>query len=215
MQQDDKIKLNELEKDALKEIINISIGQAAQTLEEIIKLYVFMNIPRLEVLGPEELQGFLKAEIPTYKSLHLIEQYFIGKTKGVAYLVLPEKSGNAVLTLLGMDNIDSENCTFDKLEQEALLEIGNIIVGTCVSKISELMGDIVTYLPPRIIEHNENNGYLPSFFLQEDELSYVIIFKTVFHFESKDVEGYLFLINSYESIKWLKKAIDEFISNFA
>ena len=43
--------LNELEKDALQEIMNISFGQAAADLSDVIDLYVTLTVPFIDVRG--------------------------------------------------------------------------------------------------------------------------------------------------------------------
>lgn len=207
-----EITLSDLEKDALKEVINIALGRAAVELFEIINLYVFMNIPDLEVLKPNELVAYIQQEVNPGAGFNLVEQYFIGKTKGIAYLMLPSKSGQQILSLLGAEQSEVNAYGLDLLEQEALMEIGNIVIGVCVSRISELMGDVVSYLPPRIINGNTYEQALPEGLFDGEH--YVIILKTVFHFEGKNIEGYMFLINSYDSIVWLKKSIKHFIDQY-
>ncbi len=203
------LQLSDLEKDALREIVNIALGQAASDLNEIINIYVFMDIPRLEIMSPEEISSFIDHELPVDEGLHLVEQYYVGKTKGIAYLVLPTSCGSQLLRLLDEENDFTETQAVDILAKEALVEIGNMIIGACVSKISELTRDVVTYMPPRLIECRKDYNPLPQGFFGEE--CFVVILKTVFHFEKEDIEGYLFLTNSYASMSWLKKSIDDFI----
>ena len=202
--------LDEFERDALKEIINIALGKAATELNDIINLYVFMNVPQLDLLKPAELEEFIDREVKPDTGFNLVEQYFVGKSKGLAYLMLPTKSGQQLLGLLGAEPRDTGTYGLDLLEQEALMEIGNIVIGVCVSRIAELVGDVVTYLPPRIISGSSYASDLPRDLFEGER--YVILLKTVFHFEGKNIDGYMFLINSYESVVWLKKSIADYIA---
>lgn len=202
--------LDEFEQDALREIINIALGKAASELNEIINLYVFMNIPRVDLLKPSEMEEFIRKEVRPDSGFNLVEQYFIGKARGLAYLMLPAKSGQQILGLLGAEQRETSTYGLDLLEQEALMEIGNIVIGVCVSRIAELTGDVVTYLPPRIISGSTYASDFPKGLFEGDH--YVIILKTIFHFEGRDIDGFMFLINSYESVAWLKKSIADYIA---
>ena len=206
--------LNELEKDALKEIINIAFGKAAASLADVIGLHVILNVPKIEILLPEELQRFISAEIHESKGLNIIEQYFIGKIKGAAFLVLSYESSKQLISLLpGEENKEMfEFFSIAMLEQETVTEIGNIIIGACVSKIADFLKDFVTYTPPRFIGGKFSHNDLPQKIF--DRESYVIVLKTIFQFENRDISGFLFLVNSFESINWLKQAIKEYLKQY-
>jgi chemotaxis protein CheC len=205
--------LNELEKDALKEIVNIAFGEAAANLAEIIGLYVFLNVPRVEILQPERIEAYIDQELEAAKTLSIVEQYYIGKIRGAAFLVFPFESGRQLLTLFGGEKLmAAEVADAGFIERETLMEVANIIIGVCVSRLAELLQDAVTYLPPRYLGNRYDSAeFSRDIFTKE---AYVILLKTVFHFENREVNGYLFLVNSYESISWLKKAIDEFIASY-
>ena len=38
--------------------------------------------------------------------------------------------------------------------------------------------------------------------------------KTVFHFEDKDISGFLFLVANQDSLEWLETALNNFMTNF-
>lgn len=206
--------LTELEKDAFKEIINIAFGKAAASLADIIGLYVILSVPKVEILQPEEIQRFIEREIGEAKGLHIIEQYYIGKIKGAAFLVLSYENSKQLLSLLEKEEI-KESFNFSSiamLEQETVTEIGNIIIGACVSKTAELLKDFVTYTPPRFIGGKFSGYDLPQKLF--DKETYAIVLKTLFQFENKNISGFLFLVNSVESLDWLKKAIHDYMKHY-
>ena len=120
---------------------------------------------------------------------------------GTAFLVFSYDAGKQLLSLFeGEDEIAISDFSMDFLEKEALTEVGNIIIGACVSKLAELLSDNVSYMPPRfLLSKNLRTAFSGGIF---DRESYVILLKTIFQFEEKDVSGFLFLVNSYESVKW-------------
>jgi len=206
--------LTELEKDAFKEIINIAFGKAAASLADIIGLYVILSVPKVEVLQPDEIQHFIERELNETKGLNIIEQYYMGKIRGAAFLVLSYENSKQLLSLLEKDESkDSFNFfSIAMLEQETVTEIGNIIIGACVSKMAELLKDFVTYTPPRFIGGKFSGRDLPPKLF--DKETYAIVLKTIFQFENKNISGFLFLVNSVESLDWLKKAIHDYMQHY-
>ncbi len=206
--------LTELERDAFKEIINIAFGKAAASLADIIGLYVILSVPKVEILQPGEIQQFIEREVNETKGLNIIEQYYIGKIRGAAFLVLSYENSKQLLSLLGGEE-QKESLNFFSiamLEQETVTEIGNIIIGACVSKTAELLKDFVTYTPPRFIGGKFSGYDLPQKLF--DKETYAIVLKTLFQFENKDINGHLFLVNSVESLDWLKKAIHDYMKHY-
>jgi chemotaxis protein CheC len=208
-----KLFLNELEKDALKEIINLSFGDAASSLADIIGTYVLLSVPDVEIMQRDEIMQYIDRELSESKDLSIVEQYYIGKLEGAAFLVFSYDAGRQLLSLFeGGDDMDMGDYSMDFMEKEALTEVGNIIIGACVSKLAELLSDNVSYMPPRFLwSKNLRNAFSGGIF---DRESYVILLKTIFQFEENDVRGFLFLVNSFESVTWLKTAIDEFIEKY-
>ncbi|MCX8070141.1 MAG: chemotaxis protein CheC [Thermodesulfovibrionales bacterium] len=205
--------LTDFEKDALKEIINLAFGTASAGLADVMGMYVFLNVPVIEVMQPEEICKYIENEISHSKGLNVVEQYYIGKIRGMAYMVLSFENVEEILTILGLREIQKINhYSHDILAQETIIEIGNIIIGACVSKIAEMLSDVVTYLPPRFIGSDYSLEAISKEIFKPD--SYVIILKTIFKFEGKEVNGYIFLVNTYDSIQWLKDSINKFIEAY-
>lgn len=212
-QHDDNYNLTDVEKDALKEIINLAFGDAAGMLADVIGMYVFLNVPVVDIMQPEDVINHITEELQSNTGFNIIEQYYIGKIKGVAFLVMSYENSESIISILNSDfaNIIEEH-SIDLLTRETLVEIANIIIGACVSKIAEILSDNVVYMPPRYVGESYSIDTIPKELFKSN--SYVIMLKTIFKFESRDVNGIIFLVNSYESIKWLKNSINTFINNY-
>jgi chemotaxis protein CheC len=105
-----------------------------------------------------------------------------------------------------------ETFIFDVMEKETLMEVGNILIGACVGKVAELLGDRVSYSPPRVAIENYEIASIPADIF--DVESSAIILRTVFTFNERDVTGFLFLVTKYESITWLKEALVTFMDKY-
>ncbi|MDD2500475.1 MAG: chemotaxis protein CheC [Geobacter sp.] len=205
--------LTELEKDALQEIMNIGFGRAAADLAEIINLHVILSVPHIAVLQSDEVIRYVHDEIPDTTDMSMITQFFSGKFSGGSFLVFPHGEGRKLLRIFdGEMALIGENYDIDVLEKETLVEVGNIIIGACVGKIAEMLGDVVTYAPPRFFSQEQIYDTLEDVLNSSD--SFAILFKTVFNFEQYNVSGYLFLVSQYSIMPWLKQAIAEFLGPY-
>jgi chemotaxis protein CheC len=205
--------LDEEEKDILQEIMNIAFGQAAAELAEIINVFVVLNVPYIRVLKANDLPFYLKTEIKGYDTICMVEQHFWGEFQGSAFLIFPAGSGKELVTIMG-EGVDAQfdSVAVDGMEKETLMEVGNILIGACVGKVAELLGDRVTYSPPRIVVENHASDAIPADIF--DRQSSAIVLRTVFTFNERAVSGFLFLVTKSESIAWLKRSLVEFMEKY-
>lgn len=201
------------EHDILQEIMNIAFGQAAADLAELIDIFVVLSVPSIAVLRAVDLPGYIQNEIRDLNHVSIVEQKFWGNFGGSVFLLFPAGSGRELITVLGGQNADLfESESVDLLEKETLMEIGNILIGACVSKITELLGDVVTYSPPKVIVENSPYDIIPKNLFDPEYTA--IVMKTVFRFEERDISGFMFLVATHDTIGWIKKALAEFLSQY-
>jgi chemotaxis protein CheC len=204
--------ISEEEKEILQEIMNIAFGKAASDLAEIINIYVVLSVPYIRMLKAKDLPEYLKVELSEFDRISLVEQNFWGDFKGSAFLAFQASAGRELVSLFGEDTEEFGSETIEALEKETLMEVGNILIGACVGKLSELLGDAVTYSPPRVVTENTPNDAIPASVFQNNTSA--IILKTVFCFNERNVNGFLFLVTSHDSILWLKKALVSFMEQY-
>ncbi len=205
--------LSPLERDVLQEIMNISFGQAAADLSDVINLYVTLTVPCINLLPYEGVMPFISSEITGSRDMSMVKQFFSGKFSGSSVLIFPHGEGNKLLKLFD-ENMREAASEYDAdiLERETLIEISNIIMGACISKIAELLKDVVSYSPPRYFSQDQIFDTLENAFAGND--SFAIFFKTVFHFKEFDASGFLFLISEQSTIEWLKIAIADYLEQY-
>ena len=209
----DQTLISEEETDILQEIMNIAFGKAAADLAEIINIFVRLSVPKIAMVKAIELPEYLRNEVNSSERISIIEQNFWGEFKGSAFLVFQSGAGKELISLLGSDADPSfESESVEVLERETLLEVGNILIGACVGKVAELLQDVVTYSPPRVILENNPNDAIPESLFNSSYTA--IVLKTLFCFNERDVNGLLFLVTSQESIAWLKQALSAFLEQY-
>ncbi|MDD2308595.1 MAG: chemotaxis protein CheC [Desulfuromonadaceae bacterium] len=204
--------ISEEEKEILQEIMNIAFGKAAADLAEVINIFVVLSVPHIEILNAQDLPEYLKSQVSSYDRVSIVEQNFWGDFKGSAFLVFQASAGKELISLFGEGSEDFGSESIDALEKETLMEVGNILIGACVGKLSELLGDAVTYSPPRVVTENSTNDAIPVNIFESG--SSAIVLKTVFCFNERNVNGFLFLVTSNDSILWLKKSLATFMEQY-
>lgn len=127
------IELNALEQDAIMEIFNIGVGAAGATLSEMVGAEVKLTLPELKVVTREEIIAHNKGS-----SVSAIHQSFVAPFgPGRAVLTFPEeKSLSLVTALMGEETSDDE---LSDMQEEALTEVGNIILNACLARLSDMV----------------------------------------------------------------------------
>jgi chemotaxis protein CheC len=200
------------ETDLLQEIMNIAFGRAASDLAEYIDIFVILSVPDIKLLQAHDLPAYINKEIKDYDNVSVVEQNFWGKFKGNAFLVFPAGTGKRLISMFdGGDEISKSN-PINELEKETFLEIGNILIGACIGKIAELLGDVISYSPPRVVVDKSIRGVVYDNLYDPDNLA--IVLRTVFEFNEKNISGYMFILTKQESFAWLKTALQKFLEQY-
>ncbi len=128
------LELNELQRDALGEIFNIGVGRAAASLSLIVKDEVQLSAPHVQLLRSSNAEGLLGAT--ALEKLSTVSQDFFGPFKATATLVFPEFNALEIVRLMVGPHMSVEELS--EFEQEAMCEIGNIILNACMSSLADL-----------------------------------------------------------------------------
>ncbi len=214
MQDDTKQIISDEEIDILQEIMNIAFGTAAAELAEVINIFVQLSVPFIRLIPAYELPEFIAHETHDLPTISMIEQNFWGEFKGSAFLIFPADAGKVFVSLFeeGVTIEDNVDESVEVLEKEALMEVGNILIGACVGKVSELLGDNVTYSPPSVVLGNHPNEEIPQSLF--DPANSAVVLRTLFNFQDRDLNGFLFLVTSHESVQWLRDALGRFMEQY-
>lgn len=119
-------------RDCMQEISNVAMGQAADLLARLLKVFVKMPIPNVNVLEVSELEMALSLSQEN-QTFSAVCQGFIGSgMSGEALIMFTDSSYSDMAKLL---NYQGE---VDKLvELELIMEIASILSGACIKGIAE------------------------------------------------------------------------------
>lgn len=120
--------LNEPQRDALQELMNISMGQAANALARLIDTKITLSIPLIVSATPTEFIALLQTSEDNWFS----RQSFLGQISGEV-LTLLNKEGCGVIAR----SMDYDLPLTETSSRELVLELANILAGACLNGFSE------------------------------------------------------------------------------
>lgn len=205
--------LSVLQQDALKEFMNVSIGQAASLLSEMANQKIELAIPAIELSRTEKLsekESMLFSNI--FKGYIVSSSLAFGNEfKGKAHLIFPVPKGKRLVGLFMGDELSLENDNlndFSDTDIDAMKEISNIILNTIIGSFGNLLNRQIIYSLPEVDFLNYPE--------QESELSldtnyYVLLIRTTFSMIKDKIEGAIFIILTMDSVSSLLGKIDEML----
>lgn len=136
------IELSPLEKDALAEAFNVALGAASSTFAEVVHTEVLMSVPAVDLLTREQLVAQLHTlpDSTGNRRLVSIAQDFASglDINTDAVLLFPHQASLEVVRRMLGDHAEVQDIT--ELEQDALAEIGNIIINSCMATLADMFG---------------------------------------------------------------------------
>ncbi len=200
--------LNELELDALTELVNLGVSKAALSLREMVGEQVLLSVPSVELIARLRAIEHLGKEPNRLVAVH---QVFDGDINGRGLLIFPETRSLELVRAVTNGGLSLEDIL--ELEHEALAETGNIILNGCLSTIANLLQRTLTISLPEILRGDSTALFsLPP---PPEAGDFVLFVYINFSVRKHDIQGYIALLMDLPSLEALKRLLDEFISRTA
>ena len=135
-----------------------------------------------------------------------VRESFSGPFAGEALLLFPQADSLELVHALLHEEMPME--MLSEMEQEALTEVGNIVLNACLGSISNVFAQELSYQMP-MFSHGECADVLNGDVGKEREL--VLIMRMDFRLQRAKVDGYLTLIMDLASIHAFIEQIERFI----
>jgi len=197
--------LTELQLDALKEVINLGVGYAAGSLNELVGTPISLRVPDVDIMCLDEAR--LRATALGWSRVASVHLAFSGPLKGNVALVFPYDSAVKLVSLLTGD--EGGNPDVDGIRAATLEETGNIILNGVVGSISNLLKGEISFSIPYYSEQ----GGLPARFSGADHTApaQIIFARARFGVAQEEIEGEIFLFFEMRSLESLVAALDRLI----
>jgi chemotaxis protein CheC len=197
------IDVSELQRDALSEIFNIGVGRAAASLSQIVHDEIELSAPNVLFLPPGEVQETLNTREMTHMSL--VSQDFRGPFDARAMLLFPENNALVIVTHMLGELVPPDQLS--EMEQEAMCEVGNIILNACISALADLFAvEFEGSLPQHQYADSQT---LDLFGTDPDRV--ILVVQVDLTISQHRLDGHLLFLLSVSSLRGLIDCIDRFL----
>jgi chemotaxis protein CheC len=198
--------LTVMQKDLLKELVNIYIGQAASLLSEMVNQKILLKIPDIELVSMDTNDVNFYRNQETSELSHIISSSikFGNSFSGKAYLIFPADQAKAIVNACIGEEISEEgNKTTQTLHDtdfDVLREISNVILNAIVGEFGNFIQVKLDYSLPEL-----ELIYIPD--TKKNIISYndmyILVLHTNFNLTDTKVNGTIIIALGMESITML------------
>jgi chemotaxis protein CheC len=198
------VQLNELQRDALIELLNIGFGRAGAALSKLTQQRVLLEVPNVAVHPMSQLTAVL-AEL-VKDEIASVHQVFSGPVGGDALLIL-DPSAAAKLKELLTDE-PALPLALDASSREVLTEVGNILLNACIGTFGNLLRVPVSFSVPDI-DVATLQVVIDRLLSRDDAFRYALIVSAGFRLRDAEVTGYVVIVLTVQSLTRLLIAVEE------
>lgn len=198
--------LSELQIDTLTEIFNIGAGRAASSLSEIVGDEVRLSVPRVQLYQSSEIN----ADTLSLNSQRLgaVKQSFSGPFNADAMLLFTEERALEIVHDMMGSQMGIEDVA--EFEQEAMCELGNIILNACLSSMADMLELTLDSSLP-VYSVGATDVILRQIILEANQ-PLMLVLHIDLAIEKRHSQGYLVFLLSSSSLQELLVHIERFIS---
>ena len=143
--------LTEDQRDALQELMNIAMGQAAERLALLTDTMVTLSVPFIHPLIRE--QNNLAIPEHLRRSFMIVtRQSFLGELRGEVFVCFGCMGADELAELLGYKGGGLDQ------QDELMLDVTNILTGACISGLAKQVATQVSYDAPSILVHRDQEA---------------------------------------------------------
>jgi len=199
------ILLDDLERDALTELVNIGVSRAAANLRKMVGEHVLLSVPSVEVITREGAATLIRER--ESGELVAIRQDFEGVFSGRALLIFPLSNSMALVHAVTGGALSAEDAA--DMEDEALAETGNVVLNSCLATMANMLQRPLTMALPEVIR---GDGSMLFNLPPEDADGGVVLFLYInFAINDRNIRGYIAMLMDLPSLQALKGLIADFI----
>lgn len=205
MNEPEPVALDDLERDALTEIVNIGVSRAASSLRKMIGDQVLLSVPSVEVVSQARAARLISER--EVSDLVAVRQDFSGVFSGRALLIFPESNSLELVRAVTGGELSADEVV--EMENEALAETGNVILNSCLATMANMLRRPLSMTIPKVLR-----GSGASLFSGQGGEGGLVLFLYIdFAVRRRDIRGYIAMIMDLPSLAILKELLDEFIAS--
>lgn len=168
------VDFTDIEKDAIGEIANISMGTAATTLSQLLGKKVEITTPRVDMTNLEQIRN--DYPVPSV----IVDVKYKAGIEGSNLLILSQRDGSVIVDLMMGGDGRTPSPELSELHISGISEAMNQMMGSAATSMSTMFNSVVDITPPQLVLNDmgaENDGIRD--FLSETENLVRISFRMV------------------------------------
>lgn len=198
------MKLDELALDALTELFNLGVGQAASAFSQIAGDTVLLTVPRVRIMTHGELSQYLGEGGSA--AVSAVRQRYSGAINSEAVLMFPAERGLQLVQMMVGGELPLDQLA--EMEQEALSEIGNILLNSVMASVADALHIQLDGSLPTV-ELSQVDSVLRS---QHEADGAVLMIDIQFEVAAREVKGLLAFLLDVPSQDALEQLIARFVA---
>jgi chemotaxis protein CheC len=139
--------LSEDQRDALQELMNVAMGQAADQLARLTDTFVVLSVPRIHSAA-----SISEAQLPEIMGAdHMVDitrQSFLGQVRGETFVCFGSHGADQLAELMGYDEDNTQQ------REELMLDVTNILSGACINSLAQQFEIPVSYGAPSVFSQH-------------------------------------------------------------
>ena len=206
--------LTDDQRDALQEVANLAMGQAASRLSLLLDSFIELSVPRVRVVAVSEAAAALREMTGIDGPVAAVRQGFRSEIKGEALVICRSGEIAELGSLVGgrADDHDDEAHhgtpgVDDALtEEELMFDVANALTGACVSSMLDQLGRMPIFSQPGLL----GEAIMLDQVFQPGLLAWdvALLVEVNFALEDQRFRAHLVMLMAEESIYHVSRAID-------
>jgi chemotaxis protein CheC len=201
--------LTEDQRDALQEVANLAMGQAATRLARLLDAFIELSVPRVKVVAVSEAAQALREMTGIEDTVSAVRQGFRSDIKGEALVICRSDSIEQLCSLVSDPYSRSSYETVS--QKELVFDVANVLTGACVSCILDQLGRTPVFSAPGLLGEamTLDEVFQPGVLQWEVAL----LVEVNFALEDQSFRAHLVMLMAEESIRHMNEALDELLSS--
>jgi chemotaxis protein CheC len=199
----------EEQRDALQEIANLAMGQAATRLARLLDTFIELSVPRMRVVEVSDAAMALRDMTGIDETVTAVRQGFRSDIKGEALVICRSSGVGQLCSFVNDPYIES---SYESVSQkELMLDVANVLTGACVSSILDQLDRTPVFSPPGLLGEKIS---LDDVF-QADVLAWkvALLLEVNFALEDQSFRAHLVMLMTEDSIRRVNDALDALLSS--
>jgi chemotaxis protein CheC len=189
--------------DALREISNIAMGRAADSLARLLHRFIRLPVPNVRIVEAALVADALRELVAGETSVTVVREAFSGRMRGEALVFFCGDSYAELADLLGHEADGVAD------HEELVLDLSNLLVGATIGGIAEQLGYELGYSAPSIIADRQTMDLVLE--AKKVPWSHAVLLSLNFRVEGKAFLCHVLAFWPDDALRALRDAIDRFL----